>query len=54
MEIDKALDIVHRMAESLYDQHGEFVSPAACPADAEEALEAVDEFICTYYTRDED
>lgn len=45
MDLGKALEIVWKMAKSLYHTHGEFCEPAKCPADATNAMDTVEDFI---------
>ena len=49
MSLGTALEIVHAMARNLYRSHGEFCSPANNPADVEEALDVVEDFIVNHH-----
>ena len=51
METGKALEIVHGMATRLYKQHGE-LDPASNPAEAQDALDTVEDFIVNNFEDD--
>ena len=53
MDTGKALEIVHGMARRLLDRHGE-LDPAANPAEAQEALYTVEDFIVNNFETDDD
>lgn len=48
-----ALELVHGMAVRLYQRHGE-LDPATSPAEAQEALDTVEDFIVNNFESDED
>ena len=52
MDTGKALEIVHAMATELFKRHGEFVR-AECPADAQEALNTVEDLIVNNFEEHE-
>lgn len=54
MDTGKALEIVHAMATSLYNDHGEFCGPAITPAEVKEALDTVEDFIVNNFDDDDD
>jgi len=53
MDTGKALEIVHGMATRLYKRHGE-LDPAVNPAEAQEALDTVEDFIVNNFEEDDD
>jgi hypothetical protein len=52
MDTGKALEIVHAMATSLLNRHGEFL--ASNPAEAREALAVVEDLIVNNFEVEED
>ena len=54
MDMGKALEIVWKMAKSLYHTHGEFCEPAKCPADATTAMDTVEDFIVNHFEDDDE
>ena len=54
METGKALEIVHAMAKRLYKEHSEITQPANNPAEAEEALDTVEDLIVNNFYLEED
>jgi len=53
MDLGKALEIVWKMAKSLYRSHGEFCEPAKCPADVTTAMDTVADFIADHIEGDD-
>jgi len=53
MDTGRALEIVHGMAKRLLGRHGE-IDPADNPAEAEEALGTVEDFIVNNFEADDD
>ena len=54
MDLGKALEIVWKMAKSLYHSHGEFCGPAKCPADATTAMDTVEDFIVNHFAEEDE
>lgn len=52
MDTGKALEIVHGMAYRLLTRHGE-LDPAHTPAEAQEALDTVQDFIVNNFGEEE-
>lgn len=53
METGKALETVYNMAKRLYCSYGEFCKPAKNPAEIEDALNTVEDFIVNNFEEDD-